>query len=107
MSLGLGPAGPGKPPRQASNAESPVLNPGTGLSGQESGKNQLDIHGVVAEVAPSHSRSLGHSPDTGHCLRGPTWVMLGTRDEMLGSEQSCPVGETGHKETMTREGSPH
>lgn len=62
---------------------------------------------VVAEVAPSHSRSLSHSPNTGHCPRGLTWATLGTRDEMLGSEQLRPVGETGHKETMTREGGQH
>lgn len=88
--------GPGIPrpgtcwPREASgqafNIECPSLSPDTGLSGQESMKNQVDTCGVKAEVALRHSHSL----NTGYGPRDPAQVMLETRDEMLGSEQCVP-----------------
>lgn len=88
--------GPGNPrpgncwprevPGQAFNVECPSLSPGTGLSGQESVKNQVDMRGVKAEVALRHS----HSPNTGYGPRDPTRVMLETRVEMLGSEHHVP-----------------
>lgn len=77
---------PREAPGQPSNIECPSLSPRTGLSGQESMKNHVDMCGVKAEVALRHS----HSPNTGYGPRDPAWVMLETRDEMLGSEHGAP-----------------
>lgn len=76
-------------------------SPRTGLSGQESMENQLDMLKMMAEVAPRYSSLLSHSPYTCHSSRALTWVVLETHDKMLEPEQPCPMGVTGRKKSTT------